>query len=634
MGAKETAMWEIPHQGVRWYAKCLSEDFRSPCRLFDRRENMIRKIFYSGVMILIMTCTLLDRESFGGPIYGPSPNGSVPGGAVPGNDANPPDVPTGLVPSPNSPGFNGANSSGQPELPGNSAPVSPQSNNPANPINPNSPNSGPNNQGQPQSNAPTFMNNAIPNSSNPFLPNNISPGLLSGPLENAYLQDGVPQLAAPMMSAVYRPFGLTFFQPNPFQVTPQGNISISGMFGEESNANFSPNQPEWGSFFDITPAVYYSNFDDYGYISLLASASYYQYDTGNIPPYLDETAGISAGTYLGDRVFVGAQDLGFVGYSPGMSGSPLAFFNGINPYYGNMANAEIGVALTPKITFVQGASDMYFNDAGYGAGLMNIQSLTDTLNYMDKTNYLSLSYIYQQGLFSLFPGFVSDGLMGTAMRSVSPTTSLGVGGSASYYLYAQSNLAQNFFVPSSNSSNFYMTSYYGIFTRQMTPSLSFSAQGGWNAISFYSGETFQSPLIDLNLAYSGPRLGLGINVGEFMENMTSYGVEMGPEKTKNALGYLTYAISPKTSFFSSVGYTLYDFLNPYSYSNNFFQTLQPNLSYSGSYLYISDGIFYQPVSWLNTSLIYNLMNFSTNVPNETIIENTFLAVMTFMWSFN
>jgi hypothetical protein len=253
---------------------------------------------------------------------------------------------------------------------------------------------------------------------------------------------------------------------------------------------------------------------------------------------------------------------------------------------------------------------------------------------MDKTNYLSLSHIYQQGLFSLFPGFVSDGLMGTAMRSVSPTTSLGVGGSASYYLYAQSNLAQNFFVPSSNSSNFYMTSYYGIFTRQMTPSLSFSAQGGWNAISFYSGETFQSPLIDLNLAYSGPRLGLGVNVGEFMENMTSYGVEMGPEKTKNALGYLTYAISPKTSFFSSVGYTLYDFLNPYSYSNNFFQTLQPNLSYSGSYLYLSDGIFYQPVSWLNTSLIYNLMNFSTNVPNETIIENTFLAVMTFMWSFN
>lgn len=575
-----------------------------------------------------------DADVYGGPLYGPSPNGSVPGGQIPGGDFNPPDVPSGLVPSPSSPGFNGPSSGTQsPTTPGNASPGPDQPYNPSNPMSPNAPNNGTNNQGQPQSSAPTFMNNAMPNSSNPFLPNNISPGQFSGALENAYLQDGVPQLAAPMMSAVYRPFGLTFFQPDPFQVTPQGAVTLSGMFGEESNINFSPNQPEWGSFFSITPAVYYSNFDDYGYISLLASASYYQYNTGNIPPFLDETGGISAGTYLGDRVFVGAQDLGFIGFTPGMSGSPLAFLNGINPYYGNISDAEVGIALTPKITFVQGASDMYFNDSGFGAGLMNIQSLNDTLNYMDKLNYLSLSYIYQQGIISLFPGFISNGLMGTAMRQVSHTTSLGVGGTSSYFLYDQSAAATNFFSPSQYSLNFYMYSYYGILTHQFTRSLSAAFQGGWNAIQFYSGQTFQAPLLDLNIAYTGPRLGLGINVGEYMENMTSYGVEMGPEKTKNAIGYLNYVIGPKTSFFSSVGYSVYDFLTPYSYSNSFFSSLQPNLSYSGAYLFQADGINYTPTSWLNTSLMYNLIDFSTNVPNETIVDSMFLAMVTFVWSF-
>ena len=291
------------------------------------------------------------------------------------------------------------------------------------------------------------MNSAMPNSSNPFLPNNISPGLLSAPLENAYLQDGVPQLAAPMMSAVYRPFGMTFFQPNPFQVTPQGAVTLTGMYGEDSNIAYTTNQPSWGSFFSITPAVYYSNFDDYGYISLMGSASYYQYNAGNIPAYIDETAGISAGTYLGDRVFVGVQDMGFVGFSPGMNGSPLAFFTGINPYYGNMSDAEVGFALTPKVTFVQSASDMYFDDSGYGAGIYNIQSLMDTLNYKDTLNFVSLSYIYQQGIISLFPGFISDGLMGSAMRMVSPTTSFGVGGTASYFLYDQSQAPTGFFRP-------------------------------------------------------------------------------------------------------------------------------------------------------------------------------------------
>lgn len=596
---------------------------------------MIRGFNFSLLVMFIFFISLLKIDSFAGPLYGPAPNGSFPEGQAPDSNVPPPDVPSGLVPSLNGPGFNGPPSGNASQAPstGNVSPNLSQPNNPGSSVNPNGPNSNTNTQSQPLSNAPTFMNNVMPNSSNPFLPNNISPGLLSGPLENAYLQDGVPQLAAPMMAAVYRPFGLTFFQPNPFQVTPQGEVSLSGMFGEMSNANYSPSQPEWSSFFDITPAIYYSNFDDYGYISLLASASYYQYNAGNIPAYMDEMAGISAGTYLGDRVFVGAQDMGFVGFTPGMTGAPLAFLTGNNPYYGNMSDAEVGVALTPKITFVQGASDMYFDMSGYGAGLMNIQSLMDTLNYMDKLDFLSVSYIYQQGIFSLFPGFISNGLTGSAMRQLSPTTSLGLGASVSYYLYDQSAVPQNFFNPNVSSPNFYMDSYYGLLTHQLSRSMSVSFEGGWNTISFFNGETFQAPLLDLNIAYTGPKLGLGINVGEYMENMTSYGVEMGPEKTKNALGYLTYTISPKTSFFSAAGYSVFDFLNPYSYSNSFFQTLQPNLSYSGTFLYLTDGISYNPASWVNTSLIYNLDSFSTNVPNGTITQSIFLATVTFIWGF-
>ena len=466
------------------------------------------------------------------------------------------------------------------------------------------------------------MNGATPNTSNPFLPNNVSPGLLSGSLESAYLQNGVPQLAAPLMSAVYRPFGLTFFQPDPFQVTPQGMVSLSGTAEADTNVNFSPNSPQMGALYTITPAVYYSNFDDYGYLSFMASASYYQYISGNIPSYLNETGGVSAGTYLGTRLFVGAQDFISNGSTPQMNGTPLGFFNGINPYYDNMADAEIGVALTPKITFVQGASDLYFDDSGYGAGIMNMQSIMDTLNYQDKANFLSASYNYQQGFFSLFPSFISNGVMGTAMRKINPTTSLGGGGNAAYYFYQ-----------GSPTFNFDMLSYYGLLSHTLTRQLSVSLEGGWNVVSFYGGQTFQAPLVDFNLSYSGPRLGLGLNAGKYMENINSYGIEMGPEDTESALGYLTYRLGAKTSLFSSAGYTYYHFLNAYNYSNSFFQTLQSNVSYSGSYFIQSDGFFYKPYPWLMTSLNYNLINFSTNIPNETVIDNQFIAMITLMLPF-
>jgi hypothetical protein len=466
------------------------------------------------------------------------------------------------------------------------------------------------------------MNSSMPNSTNPFLPSNISPGLISGPIENAYLLDGVPQMAAPLMSSVYRPFGLTYFQPNPFQVTPQGSVSLTGTFEEQSNINYSPTQPESGALYMITPAVMYSTFDDYGYLSLLADASYFGYDTGNISPYLEENGGFSAGTYLGSRVFVGAQDLVFNGSTPMMNGQPMQFLNGINSSYGNMADAEVGVALSPKVTFVESASDEYFGNQGYGAGFMNLQSVISALNYMDKSNYLNASYSYQQGLFSDFPSFYSNGVSGTAMRRITSATSLGVGGTLSYYFY------QN--IPSFDTT---MYSYYGIFSHALTRRLYLSAMGGWNAVTFENGENFQAPEWDVNLGYSDERLGIGVNVGEFMENANSFGIELGPEKVKEAMAYLSYVMGPKTSLFASVGYTYYDFLAAAPFANSFFQTLQPTISYNGTFLEQTDGISYTPYTWMSTSLMYSLIDGTTNIPNETIVDNMLIAMVSFFWSF-
>ncbi len=592
--------------------------------------------FYLIAYVSIVLC--LPKITFAGTVYGPAPSNAASEGAVPGSNMEPPSVPNGAVPSYNGPGFNAPSGGNTPSTGAQpSTPSSAGIMGSGQPGGSPSPNGGNGTAGQPPaSDAPTFMNSAMPNSSNPFLPNNISPGLLSAPIENMYLQQGVPQLMAPMMSVVYRPFGLVYFQPSPFQVAPQGSVSVTGLVGEESNLAYQPNQSlsDWGSYFMIMPSVYYTNFDDYGYISLLGNASYYQFNGNNIPPFLDETAGINAGTYLGNRIFVGVQELGMAGELPQLNGTPVSFFTGITPYYENMADAEVGIALTPKISFVQGASDMYFDDSSFGAGIMNLQSLTDSLNYQDKVDYLSLMYTYQQGFFTLFPSFISDGISATAMRSLNQTTSIGVGGSGSYFLMGQGNLS---FSPqisnSSNSADFYMYSYYGLFTRKFTRNLSVSLEGGWNGIVFYDGQVFQDPLVDFNLGYTGPRLGLGINAGAYMSSMSSYGVEMGPEYIKSVMGYLSYRISPLTTFFSSVGYSIYDFLSPYQYSNNYFQTLQPNQSYNGTYLSQTDGLSYTPYSWLNTSLIYTYMQFSFNLPNQSIGQNMFLATMTFTWNF-
>lgn len=579
-------------------------------------------IFFS--MILISR----GRELEANPLYGPAPTNGVNVGQPPNGGYDLPQAPNQAVPSFNGPGFNGPPNQSSPQNgtgPSTSnpspGPASGQSLAPGS-LQGQGGAGSPSGPAQAPSSAPTFMNSTLPNSSNPFLPNNVSPGLVSGPLENAYLQNGVPQLAAPLMSVVYRPIGLPYFQPNPFQVTPQGTVSLTGDFETDTNVNFSPSNPEMGSFYSITPAVMYSNFDDYGYLSLFASASYFQYDTGNIPAYLDEMGGVSLGTYLGTRVFVGAQDFAMSGSTPLMNGQPLAFFNGISPFYENLADAEVGIALTPKLTFVQGASDIYTDYQSFGAGFTNIQSLIDSLNFMDKNYFLSVSYMYQQEFASIFPGFISNGLMGTAMRSLSPTSSIGVGGSFMDFLY------QN--LP---ALNFTMYSGYGLFTHKFTRSLSFSAMGGWDMVILQDGQSFQSPMGDLNLGYSDSRLGLGINLGYFMENNNSYGIETGPVNSATALGYLYYRLGAKTTFTSSVGYSYYQFLALAPYSNNFFQNLQNNVSYNGSFLEQSDILTYTPLSWLSTSLDYNFIDFTTNIPNETIIDNQFIALISFFWNF-
>lgn len=583
--------------------------------------------YQGNIILLLLTGLFLTGSgvSEATPLYGPAPSNATGGQPVQGGDFNPPPVPNQAVPSVNGPGLNAPNPGG---LPGNtpSPLLSPGGGGPTQGTGGNGSTGGSsgtaNGTQPPASSAPTFMNGALPNTTNPFLPSNISPGLISAPIENAYLLDGVPQMAAPLMSAVYRPFGLTYFQPNPFQVTPQGTVSLTGMLAEETNVNYSPTQPEPGGFYSIMPAVMYSTFDDYGYLSLMADAAYFGYDTGNIPPYLDEMGGITAGTYLGTRVFVGAQDFVFNGSSPLMNGQPMQFLNGINSSYGNMADAEMGVALTPKITFVESASDMYFGSEGYGAGFMNLQSVTSALNYMDKSDYLNASYIYQQGLFSDFPSFYSNGAAGTAMRQLNPTTSLGIGGTVFYYFYQG--------LPDYNTMMF---SYYGIFSRSLNRNIFLSAMGGWNGVVFQNGENFQAPEWDVNLGYSDPRLGIGVNVGEFMENANSFGIELGPEKVKEAMAYLSYVIGPKTSLFGSVGYIEYDFLAAAPFANSFFQTLSPTISYNGTFLEGTAGVSYLPYTWMTTSLIYNIIDATTNIPNETIVDNIFMAMISFNWNF-
>ncbi|BAM07919.1 hypothetical protein [Leptospirillum ferrooxidans] len=554
---------------------------------------------FFGLFIIL----LLSRTVWGDPLY--------PGLAGPTAPASPALMPQ----SPAYPQINPSGPSLNPSLaPGQSAGPSQGTGQ-----------NGNNTQPQPTSpsEAPTFMNNSMPNSVNPLNPTATSPGTFSSPLINNYILNGVPAMAAPLMATVYQPFGLTMFQPNPYQVTPQGTISLTGTAEYDTNMTFSPNQPTPGEAYSISPAIAYSNFDDYGYASLLGSASYYQYDAGsNISPYVNEMGGVSAGTYLGNRVFVGVEDFVNRGDTPQNIGSPLEFLNGVQPYLENTAGAEVGIAITPRITFVETANDFYFDATAFGAGIDNIQSLMQTLNFNEGRTYLSATYMYSQGSFSLFPGFISNGGMGSANRVLSRQTSIGVGGSYIYYEYQGDPLA-----------NFTMFSEYGMINHQFTKRLSGSIEGGWNGVTFEQGQTYQSPMIDLGLTYSMPNMSIGINLGEYMENQTNYGIEMGPEKIKSALGFLNRQLGAKTSLTSMIGYTQYTFLNAPVYSNNFFQTLQPTQSYTGTDIIQTDMITWKTRPWLTTGIMYNLIDFSSNIQSTNVIDNQFIAFVSMYYSF-
>jgi hypothetical protein len=479
-----------------------------------------------------------------------------------------------------------------------------------------------NQSGQPVNNAPTFMNGALPNTQNPFLPTGISPGTITSPLTNMFELQGVPALAAPLMGQVYRPFGLSMYQPNPFQVVPQGYASLSGSFETDTNINYSPTNPQVGSLFTITPAIDYSNFDDYGYLSAMASASYTQYDTGNIPPYLSEMGGVSAGTYLGNRFFVGVEDFLTRGEMPESSGSPLQFLNGIDPFFENTMGAEAGFELTPKISFVETALDMYFDGTAFGAGITNVQSLSETMNYIDKTTMLSSTYTYSDGMFSFFPSFISNGVSGTAMHSFTPSTSAGVGGNYTYYMMQGQPLL-----------NFDMITGYGLITHKFNRNVTGSIQGGVNDIIFANGQSYLGPLLDGNITYISGRISLALNAGWFEEDQISFGVPMGPEDVKQVIASLSYMMSPRTTFVASGGYAIYSFLNAPGFSNNYFKTLQSNQSYEANSIMQTDGVFWRPNNWLMTSLDYNLVDFSTNIPNETIIDNQFIAMVSVYFPF-
>lgn len=431
-------------------------------------------------------------------------------------------------------------------------------------------------------------------------------------------------MAAPLMSTVYQPFGLTLLQPNPYQVVPQGSLSLTASAEYDTNVTFSSTQPTPGEIYSISPAIAYSNFDDYGYLSTFGSASYNQYDQGsNVSPFFDEMAGLSGGTYLGNRIFVGVEDFITHGDTPQNIGSPLVFLNGVDPYMENTSGATVGIALTPRITFVSTANDFYFDGTSFGAGIENIQSLMQTLNFNEGATLLSASYIYSQGIFTLFPGFISNGGMGTANRVLSKQTSIGVGGSYTYYEYQGDPLA-----------NFTMYSEYATINHLFNKRLSGSLEGGWNTVSFPQGQTFQSPLIDVGLTYAMPQMSIGINAGEYMENVTNYGIEMGPEKILSAMGFFYRQLGTKTSLTSSVGYAQYTFLSAPQVANSFFQSLQPSQSYTGTDMIQTDILTWKARPWLSTGLMYNLISFSSNIQSTTVIDNQFIAFISMYYSFH
>lgn len=550
--------------------------------------------------LVVMALTPVSAPA--APFYGPLVPDSQPGG----QGATPPGAP---APGPGtSGGYN-------PLLPG------PQ--NGANPQGGTAPPTGTGPAGTPESTAPTFMNGTLPNTQAPFTPPGISPGTFTAPITSLYQLQGVPSMVAPLMGQVYRPFGLSLFQPNVFQVAPQGAVSLTGTFETDTNIDYSTTNPQVGALYSIMPAVAYSTFDDYGYFSGLASVAYDQYIAGpQIPPYLDELGGLEAGTYLGTRVFVGVEDFALAGNSPDLSGSPLQFINGVEPIFTNTFGAEAGVSLTPKITFVQTALDYYFDATAFGAGISNIESLGEMLEYRDKTTMLMAGYTYTLGTFSIYPDFVSNGVSGSAMHALTPTTSVGAGGGYTDYIMEGDPLL-----------DFTMVQGTGTIIYMFNRLVSGAFQGGYNVITFASGQSYPGPLLDGTLSYISPRLSAILNAGWFEENQMTYGIEMGPVDIKQVLLSLHYVLTPKTYVIAAAAYTDYQFFQAPAFSNSFFKTLQASQNYYGNSVVESDGIFWSPSTWITAGLEYNFIDFSSNIQSENVIDNQFIALVTLNFPF-
>lgn len=521
-------------------------------------------------------------------------------------------------------------------------------NGPAQTTNPNnSPSAAPSSNGNaptvtpPVSSAPTFMNGILPGTGNAF--NNqegMVPTGFGGAFMSNMIDQGIPAEAAPLLSAVFSPFGMRLIQPNPFMVTPQGLVAFTGSEEFDTNLNDSSNNPEMGFRRELSPSAAYTTFNDTSYISALYSPSWVTYDKADISSELNQLADLQAGSYLGQHVFAGVTD-SFMRTDLPTSGSTLGLLNGRNPFYINTLNAELALAITPTITLVTNASDFYFQSSGGAVvnpdgtistiggsliGFSNVQTLGEDAWYRDGVNALTLSYDYSQGFYSIFPGFHSSTYGLTATRAISPILNLGVKGSYAPYDYGSQTLNFN--------------QYNGAFTISDVPNTysAYSLEVGWNGIQFESGQSFQSPLFDVNAMYSGAVWMVDFNAGQYLRQSFAEGIAMGPLQADSAELFFLYNITPLVYFVSEGSVGVYNYLE----GVNFLQgtslltgtSLTPGSSLVSHFIMESDGLFWRARQWLLTGFEYTLENTDSNIPGVGFINNRFIALVSLQYWFH
>jgi hypothetical protein len=130
------------------------------------------------------------------------------------------------------------------------------------------------------------------------------------------------------------------------------------------------------------------------------------------------------------------------------------------------------------------------NGTAFCAGIGHIQTLMETLNFDEGTPFSSAVYIYSRSILSIFPGFSSNGVMGSVSSILSRQTSIIVGENGTTYEYQGDPLA--------NVVSHYE---YGTSNDLFTRWLSESAQGGVNARTFSNGQNFQQTESKTSLAW-------------------------------------------------------------------------------------------------------------------------------------